>query len=258
MNIAANEDPEGYSRYDCQWLKVKSQHEDDTFATRILHITEAKTTTPGNHSTSPAEWRDIYISARPRHRAHLKSDISELVARLAINAPNFPSLRIQPSMISNGSYYCCAATQLPPESHPWMGHPPFNLVFKIVEESDRQLQYACVLTLGVCRGINKGIAVVASNNPSNTLHYYAVLRNIWRSRAEDEISSGTYEATAHDCGKDHVSDGSIVRGWGEYFDSLQISFRRSLVDTRGDTLEVYSLSRQYYVSQSAYDRGLIL
>ena len=213
LNVSANEDSEGYSCYNCQWLKVKQIYSRATsFGTRILHITEADAS-PGNHSSSPAQWRDVYISARPRHRAHLTSDISELVARLATNAPKFPSFRIQTSMISNARYYTCAATELP-TSHPWMGYPPFNLVIK-----DNAPNRTCVLTLGVCRGsgVNKGIAAI-SNHISNTPHYYAVVRGTEKWEAEDEIiikvSGGTYTPPEHDCRKDHISDGSTIRGKG--------------------------------------------
>ena len=263
-NATANEDLEGYSCYDCQWLEVRPKYFNYTFGTRILHVTEANIT-PGKHGSSPAHWRDIYISARPRHRADLKSDVSELVARLAANAPNFPSLRIQPHLISNDDYYCCATTPLPPESHPWMGHPPFNLAIKnVIYPSNPYIammgKYTVVLTLGVCEEVNKGIAV-ASNHTKNASQYYAILKTIEKKEAEDEIlkvSSGTYETPQHDCRKDHVSDGSTISrriGVSLLF-RIKISFRRSLLDVPGNTLEVHSVSRQYPVSRGEYDRGL--
>lgn len=64
LNVTANEDPEGYSYYDCQCLRVVVEYTDENFGTRLLHITEAENA-PGNHGTSSAQWRDIYISARP-------------------------------------------------------------------------------------------------------------------------------------------------------------------------------------------------
>lgn len=116
-------------------------------------------------------------------------------------------------MVSSVTYYCCAATQLPPEDRLWMGHRPFNLAIKSAFERDDLFHHACVLTLGVCGGVDKGIAA-ASNCPSNTSHYYAVLSEFEQGvEAEDAIinvSSGTYEAPEHDCGKDHVSDGSTI------------------------------------------------
>ena len=252
ITAGANEDQTGYSSYDCQWLV------DHTLSpTRILHIAETKTTR-GNHS-SRAQWRDIYIPARPRHRAHVGSDISELVARLAANAPKFPSFRIQPSIISDGLFSCGAVTQLPP-TIPWTGDPPFSLVLgnKWLET----LGFKLVVTLGVCRRANEDTTGTSSPH-IYALHYYAVLRTVYKSEEEDllvKVSSGTYDAPEHDCQGDHISHGSTIIKAGFLLNAtLKISFRKSLMDTPGDTLEVHMgnpVSRQYYVDQGAYDRGL--
>ena len=251
----ANEDPTIYSCYNCQWLDNSLT----LFPTRIVHITES-TTTPGNHS-SPAEWRDIYISARPGHRAHIGSHISELVARLAMNAPKFPSFRIQPSMISNGLFYCGAVTHLPP-SLPWTGDPPFSLVFG--NKSLKTIGFKLVVTLGVCGRVNKDTARTSGSNPPiDASHYYAVLRTFYTSEEEDllvKVSSGSYDAREHDCREDHVSHGSTITRTGFLLNAtLKISFRKSLVDTPGETLEVHMgnpVSRQYHISQGEYDMGL--
>ena len=230
----ANEDLTGLSTYKCQSLADLPEWK-YAIPTRIVHITRTKTTS-GNHSTH-AQWRDIYISARPRHRAHLSSDISELVARLAINAPKFPSFRIQPSMIS-GEFHCCSAvTRLPP-SVSWMGDPPFNLVLKLLKDWTGH-EHKFVLTLGVCRGACKDITGT-SNSPSQTPHYYAVIKGFKSLEEEDptvKVLSGNYEAPQHDCQRDHVSHGSIISGGSDRH--VRILFKRSLVDTCGETLEVH-------------------
>ena len=250
-DLTANEGPTGYSSYDCQWLVYHP-----LFPTRIVHIIGTETTR-GNHS-SRAEWRDIYIPARPRHRAHVGSDISELVARLAANAPKFPSFRIQLSMISDGSFSCGAVTQLPP-AIPWTGDPPFSLVFG--NQSLETLGFKLVVTLGVCGRVNKGTGT--SNPPNHVSHYYAVLRTVYRSEDEDplvKVSNGTYDAPEHDCQEDHISHGSTITRAGFLLNArFKISFRKSLVDTPGETLEVHMgnpVSRQYHVSQAVYDRRL--
>ena len=255
-NVPANEDPTGYPCYGCQWLETLTTRHSP--GTRIVHITEAGTT-PRNQR-SLAQWRDIYISARPRHRAHLRSDISELIARLATNAPKFPSFRLQPSMVSGQFYYCCAVTQLRPSS-PWIGDRPCSLIIEMKPvPSNHHTRSRWIVTLGVCNGINK-VTTATSNPPSHAVQRYAIVTTIrrWDEEARIlEVSSGTYKPPEHNCQKDHVSNGSIITRefLGHRF---KMSFRKSMVDAPGDTLEVHMggpVSRQYYVNLGAYDGGL--
>ena len=214
-----------HPRYRCQWLNsftlIAPGARSRLVATRNRIFTQFP---------NFVKWADIYISPRPRDRAHIKSAPPELLTHLSLGPS--PPFRIKLHTISRLSHdndvNLISVTHTPT---PWTGHPPVKLAFRFQK-------YMVLVTLGIC-GLGDCAWAYRDPAPTNTSHYASVI-TYWLALAPNITDSELprNDKTSHNCVKDHVSHGSACAVFPNAVDVFWMGFKRSLLDPDGKTLEV--------------------